>query len=193
MRRGPADGDWVELSTIGDLLVRAASRWPDKEAIVFPERRRTYAETLSGAELVARGLLGLGVRPGDRVGVHMANCFDFLDLELGCALIGASVVPLNVRFRAHELSYVLHDSDMVAVATNDLIDRHVDLAEILGEALQAGHPAGLRRLVALGGRTPDGFTGLAEFEALAAAGTSAARASNSARRATACGCVTRRC
>jgi acyl-CoA synthetase (AMP-forming)/AMP-acid ligase II len=76
-------------------------------------------------------------------------------------------VPLNVRFRSHELSYVLRDSELVAVATNDLIDHHVDLAAILAEAA-ADHPAGLRRLVAFGGRTPDGFVGRAELEALAA-------------------------
>ena len=167
MRVGSAPSEWVEVSTIGDLLVRAATRWPHKEAVVFPERRRTYPELLAGAELAARGLLGLGVRPGERVGIHMANCFDFLDLELGCTLIGASVVPLNVRFRAHELSYVLQDSELVVVATNDLIDHHVDLAAILAEAA-AEHPAGPLRLLALGGRAPDGFIGRADFEACAA-------------------------
>jgi fatty-acyl-CoA synthase len=165
MSHSAATSAWVEVSTIGDLLVRAATRWPDKEAVVFPDRRRTYAEMLEAAEWTARGLLGIGVRPGDRVGIHMANCFDFLDLELGCALIGASVVPLNVRFRAHELSYVLRDSEMTVVATNDLIDHHVDLAGILAEAT-ADHPAGLR-LVALGARTPDGFLGRADLDARA--------------------------
>jgi acyl-CoA synthetase (AMP-forming)/AMP-acid ligase II len=169
-REAPAC-DWVEVSTIGDLLVRGAALWPEKEAVVFPGERRTYAALLAGAELAARALLGLGAEPGDRVGVHMANCFDFLDLELGCALIGVSVVPLNVRFRSHELGYVLRDSEMVAVATNDLIDDHVNLAGLLAEA-SAERPPRLRHLIALGARTPDGFLGREAF-ARAAAGVPA--------------------
>src|SRR5262249_55715799 len=132
-----------------------------------PDERRTYAGLLASAELHARALLGLGVVPGDRVGIHMANCFDFLDMELGCALIGVSVVPLNVRFRTHELSYVLNDSELRAVATNDLIDHHVDLAGILADAV-VERPPRLRHLIALGGRTPDGFVGRAAFDRAAA-------------------------
>ena len=59
--KAAAPAGWVEASTIGDLLVRAAGRWPDKEAVVFPEERRTYAEMLAAAERCARSLLGLGV------------------------------------------------------------------------------------------------------------------------------------
>ena len=168
MTRGADACDWLEVSTIGDLLVRGAARWPEKEAIVFPDERRTYAGLLASAELHARALLGLGVAPGDRVGIHMANCFDFLDVELGCALIGVSVVPLNVRFRTHELGYVLNDSGLVAVATNDLIDHHVDLAGLLADAA-AERPPRLRHLIALGSRTPDGFAGREAFERAAAA------------------------
>src|SRR3954451_21467325 len=56
-REAPAC-DWVEVSTIGDLLVRGAALWPEKEAVVFPGERRTYAALLAGAELPARALLG---------------------------------------------------------------------------------------------------------------------------------------
>ena len=148
--------DWVEVSTIGDLLVRAASRWPDKEAVVFPEQRRTYADMLAAAERSARSLLGLGVRPGDRVGILMPNCFDFLDTQLGCSLLGVSAVLINVRFRSHELRYVLHDSGMAAVTTNDLIAEHVDFAALVGEAA-ADHPARLQHLIMLGDSSPAGF------------------------------------
>ncbi len=153
---------WVEVSPIGDLLVRAASRWPDKEAVVFPEERRTYADMLSAAERSARSLLGLGVQPGDRVGILMPNCFDFLDTQLACALLGASAVLINIRFRTHELTYVLRDSDMVAVATNDLISERVDLAALLTEAA-ADRPSRLEHLITLGDSSPVGFVDRAGY------------------------------
>src|SRR5262249_26505434 len=67
----------------------------------------------------------------------------------------------------HELSYVLNDSELRAVATNDLIDHHVDLAGILADAV-VERPPRLRHLIALGGRTPDGFVGRAAFDRAAA-------------------------
>ena len=115
-----APDDWVEIGPIGDVLVRAAAAVAGKEAIVFPDERRTYSESSPpGAlrPLAARAR----VRAGDRVGILMPNCFDFLETQLACALLGVSAVPINMRFRALELGYVLEDSDMVAIATNDLI------------------------------------------------------------------------
>ena len=84
--------------------MRAAATWPRKEAVVFPGERRSYGEQLAAVErsrvLLARARLGAG----DRVGILMPNCFDFLDLQLACPLLGVSVVPINVRFRALELA-----------------------------------------------------------------------------------------
>src|SRR3954451_5872025 len=101
-----AETDWVEVATIGDLLVRAASRWPSKEALVFPELRRTYAELLAGAVRAARAWYGLGARAGDRVGILMPNCLDFVELEFGAELLGLSVVPINARYKSYELRHV---------------------------------------------------------------------------------------
>jgi acyl-CoA synthetase (AMP-forming)/AMP-acid ligase II len=148
--------DWVEVSTIGDLLVRAAGRWPDKEAIIFPEVRRTYAELLAGAERSARSLLGLGVRPGDRVGILMPNCLDFLEVQYACTLLGVPVVPINARYRTVELTHVLRDSEVVAVATSDIIADFVDFAALLAEAA-AERPPRLRHLILFGDSSRDGF------------------------------------
>ena len=160
--KAAAPADWVEVSTIGDLLVRAAARWPDKEAVVFPGERRTYADMLAGAERCARSLLGLGVQAGDRVGILMPNCFDFLDTQLACSLLGASAVLINTRFRTHELTYVLRDSELAAVATNDLISEHVDLAALLAEAA-ADRPSHLQHLIMLGDSSPGGFVDRVEY------------------------------
>ena len=79
----------------------------------------------------ARSLLGLGVRPGDHVGILMPNCMDFLEVMFGAALIGAPMIPINARFKGRELSYVARDADLRLLVTSDIIDQHIDYVEIL--------------------------------------------------------------
>ena len=70
-----ADRALLEL-TIGALLDRTASRFPDRPAVVsrHQSRRMTWAELSEAADRVARGLWSLGIRRGDRVGVWSTNC-----------------------------------------------------------------------------------------------------------------------
>ena len=90
----------------------------------------------------ARSLAGLGVVRGDRVGLLMPNCPDFVFAFFGIQLLGAVAVPLNTRFRARELSYVIEHAGLVALLTSDIADEAVDFVERLGEALPglAGQP-----------------------------------------------------
>jgi acyl-CoA synthetase (AMP-forming)/AMP-acid ligase II len=159
--------DWVEVCTIGDLLVRAARRWPEKEWLVFQEGgRHTYGGFLERAERAACSLLGLGVRPGDRVGILMPNCLDFLDVQYACALLGVSAVPINARYKVAELRHILNDGELVAIATSDLISEYVPLPELVAEAIEP-RPPSLRHAIVLGETAPPGFLGRAEFEAAA--------------------------
>ena len=155
--------EWVEVTTIGDLLVRAAARWPDNEAILLPGDRRTYARVLAEAEQAARSLFGLGLRPGERVGILMPNCHDFVSVEFGCAMLGLPFVPINARYKAYELSHVLRDAELAAVVTSDLIVEHVDFAALLAAAVRERPPA-LRELILLGASSPSGFVDRAAFE-----------------------------
>ena len=58
-----SDG-WAEAVTLGDLLLRTAARHAERGAVIFPAERLTYAELARRARELARGLIGLGVRPG---------------------------------------------------------------------------------------------------------------------------------
>ncbi len=162
-----ATPDWVEVCTIGDLLVRAATLWPDKEWMVFPEIRVTYGQFLERAERTARSLLGLGIESGDRVGILMPNCVDFLDVQYACALVGASAVPINARFKVRELRHISRDSAMAAIFTSDMISEYVPLPELVAEAIEE-RPDSLRHAVLLGSSSPAGFVDRAAFEAAAA-------------------------
>src|ERR1700735_4487552 len=90
---------WTEVSTIGDLLVRAAQRKPDVAALILSDRRVSYRALLEGALEIARGLAGLGVRPGAHVGVLLPNGIEIAEALFGIALYGCVGVPLNVRHK----------------------------------------------------------------------------------------------
>ncbi|HEY8339013.1 MAG TPA: class I adenylate-forming enzyme family protein, partial [Egibacteraceae bacterium] len=161
------DPDIVDVTTLPDLLLRAARRWPDHTALVFPDDRRTYAELWEGVERTARGLIALGVRPGEHVGVYMANCVDFVEVLFGAALAGAVVVPINARYRADELAYVIADADLAALVTSDLVAEHVDHVARVRDALRRGSAPLLRTLVALGRGPSEGFVSRDELTAAA--------------------------
>ncbi len=100
----------VSARTLGDLLASRAAERPDDEAIVFPAERHTYAELAARATDAARGLLGLGVGPGDRVGILLPASADLLAVLFGATTIGAVAVPVNARFTAGEVAGLVRHS-----------------------------------------------------------------------------------
>ena len=171
-------GRWIEATTIGDLLLRAAERSPDIEAVVFPEQRATYAGLVEGAWRVARGLHALGVRRGEHIGILMPNCMAMVESLFGVALLGAVICPINARYRSAELRHVIENADIAVLLTSDIVEEHVDYVPLLHEALpglaecdpeQARTEAApeLRRVVMLGSRDATGMMGRTRFEALA--------------------------
>jgi fatty-acyl-CoA synthase len=103
---------WIEATTLGDLVDRTAAWRGDHEAIVFPDLRLGYRELAGRIDAVARSLRGLGTGPGDKVGILMPNCLDFVLCVLGAAKLGAVAAPVNGRFKTHELGYVLAHADI---------------------------------------------------------------------------------
>ena len=98
--------------TIGANLVRTAARVPDRPALVDRPtgRRWTYAELDAAVDAVARGLLGLGIVAGDRVGIWAPNCAEWVLVQYATAKIGAILVNLNPAYRTSELAYALNSS-----------------------------------------------------------------------------------
>ena len=105
--------------TFGALPAEMAARFGDREALVFEDERLTFAEMAARIDRVAKGLISLGVRPGDKVGVWLLNQPEWMDLMFAIAKIGALLVPINTRFRTHDLEYVLTQSDCNYLVTHD--------------------------------------------------------------------------
>ncbi|MET0704707.1 MAG: AMP-binding protein, partial [Mycobacterium sp.] len=108
---GPTDIPILE-ETIGANFEATAARHPDVEALVdvASGRRWTYAELNAEIEVVARGLMALGIQRGDRVGIWAPNCPEWTIVQYATAKIGAILVTINPAYRTHELAYVLEQS-----------------------------------------------------------------------------------
>jgi carnitine-CoA ligase len=95
------------LSTI---LTRQAERYNDRVLLVAGETRWTYTQTAAIAAASARTLIETGIKPGDRVALMCSNRPEFLQVYLGCAWLGAIVVPINTALRGFQLSHVFRNS-----------------------------------------------------------------------------------
>jgi fatty-acyl-CoA synthase len=121
--------------TIGGLLDRTASRFPDRLAVAsrHQNKRLTWAELSAEADRVARGFWSLGIRRGDRVGLWSTNCIEWIVMHMGCARAGVALVNVNPAYRSHELRYTLQRSRMKAMFLWHK-DKRADYEEILGRA-----------------------------------------------------------
>jgi fatty-acyl-CoA synthase len=89
------------------FLARSAEVFPDKPAIVYGDRRQTYAEFAVEATRVAHALRGSGVQPGDRVAYLLPNIPEMLVAHFAVPLAGAVLVAINTRLSAQEVRYIL--------------------------------------------------------------------------------------
>jgi len=108
-------GDWFPKQTLGSLPERAAERWGAREALYFKGQRWSFAELSAGIDRLAHGLIGLGVRPGERVALWMVNRPEFIEAMFAVMKIGAVLVPINTRLRTEDAAYILGQSDSAAL------------------------------------------------------------------------------
>src|SRR5262249_43293731 len=101
------DDHWYRKRTLGSLLDRAALRHGEREALVFQHRRWTYSQFKADTDTVAKGLMGLGVEPGDRVALWLTNRPEWLFLMFAVAKVGGCLVPLNTRYRTDDIGYAI--------------------------------------------------------------------------------------
>jgi fatty-acyl-CoA synthase len=141
---------YLELCTLGDLLVRGAEQHPDRDALVLPGVRRSYRELDDRAMEVARSLTATGVTRGDRVGLFMPNGPEFIEILFGILFTGAVAVPVNARFTARELGHVVRDAGLKVLLAGDAPGEARTRADVLLEALgpDLATGAGLRVVAA---------------------------------------------
>jgi fatty-acyl-CoA synthase len=118
--------------TIGACLNRIAAQWGDRDAVISCHQkiRYTYRELLAAVDDAARGLLALGVQPGDRVGIWSGNAAEWTVTQYAAAKAGAILVNVNPAYRMTELAHALTHADItVLVAARRF--RNTDYTEML--------------------------------------------------------------
>ena len=88
---------WVDGLTIGQVLAETADRHAGNDAVVFPQldMRLSYADLERQVYSAAKGLLALGIEPGQHVAVWSTNVPEWIILQLATARIGAVLVTIN--------------------------------------------------------------------------------------------------
>lgn len=99
--------------TLGELVDRTTSSYPDNDAIVYPGRglRYSYEKFRDACNQFAKGLLGLGVKKGDHIAVWGTNVPEWAISQFGIPRIGAVLVTVNTSYKSFELEYLLKQSD----------------------------------------------------------------------------------
>jgi fatty-acyl-CoA synthase len=159
----------IDGLTVGALLDLVHERRPDDEALVYADRdlRYTYTEFREVVEDCARALMALGIEKGDHVAVWGQNVPEWVTLQFATGKVGAVLVTINPAYKAHELKYVLEQSDAAALFMTEGV-RDADFLQILQDAIPGLDGMGdgelsidelpfLKNVVLMGGDPPEGL------------------------------------
>ena len=115
---GPASEPLL-YETIGNCFDRIAATFPEREALVVRHQdiHWTFQEYRQHIDALATGLLKLGVRPGDRVGIWAPNRVEWCLTQFATAKIGAIMVCINPAYRLYELEYALNKVECKVIIT----------------------------------------------------------------------------
>ncbi len=138
--------------TMCDFIKRWAGNFPDKEALIDPVSRLTWAEYHRMMERIALHFQEMGLKKGDLVVAQIPNCVEAVVIQMALARIGACIVPIAVQWREHELSYVLSLTEAPAV----IVFSNYKGFDYIGmmRGLQKNQPH-LKHIIALGGDLPE--------------------------------------
>jgi long-chain acyl-CoA synthetase len=127
---------------IAQRLAASAARLPDKTALIFGAEQLTYAELDARVDRGAAVLQELGVRPGDRIALMVANSTRFVEAFYAAMRAGAVVVPLNVTYTAEEIRHILSDAGAVLAVVDEPFYRTLAAVRDRVDTLEHLIPAG---------------------------------------------------
>src|SRR5918996_3399269 len=152
--------DWYEKVTMGTLVDRAAARFGAREALCYEGERWSFADLKRETDRVAKGLMALGIQPGEKVSLWMPNRPEWISIMFAVMKIGAILVPINTRFRTADLEYVVRQSNSTTLITVDrsgpvcysemVCDLCPDLYKSNPDHMSAARLPDLQRIVVLG-------------------------------------------
>ncbi|XP_026207074.1 medium-chain acyl-CoA ligase ACSF2, mitochondrial isoform X1 [Anabas testudineus] len=167
-------------STVGQCLVKSVERWPDREALVFLQDgvRKTFAQFQQDVDQAAAGLLALGLKKGDRLGMWGPNTYEWVLFQFATAKAGIILVSVNPAYQLQEVEFALRKVGCKAVVcpTQFKTQKYCDMLKQICPEMESSSPGDLksarlpdlRTVIVLDSRQP----GMLHFEDVMQAGGS---------------------
>jgi len=134
--------------TIGDQFDLTAETYPDNPALIARQQntRLTYRELQEQVNQCAKGLLQLGLRKGQRIGIWSPNRVEWCVTQFATSKIGTILVNINPSYRLHELEYVLKQSGCAAIIISPAFktSNYTEMVQALAPELQHSDPGKLK-------------------------------------------------
>ncbi|MFB3813390.1 MAG: AMP-binding protein [Terriglobales bacterium] len=103
---------------IREVIEAAAAKGKDKTYLFFEDQEVSFQDFDAKVNQVSDGLMGLGVKHGDKIALMLPNCPEFLYAWFGANKLGAIMVPVNTAFKAEETKYIVSHSEAKVVVTH---------------------------------------------------------------------------
>lgn len=132
----------------GYVFRRCVKRFRNRLAVVSEDVRLSYEQLNERVNKLACGLISLGVKKGDRVGLLLLNSHHYIEVEYACAKSGFVMVPLNVRLTGSEHAYMLQNSEANTLIFGEEFNDTV--SSIVSQI------SNVRRFICIGKKTPSG-------------------------------------
>ena len=127
----------TDSTLLPDLVYVAAARSPVARALTYGDESVSYADLEARVRGFAAGLLSLGLRRGERVGIYLNKCFETVVASFGAPAAGGVFVPINPLLKAAQVAYILRDCNVRVLVTT--AERYALLQEALRDCPDLGH------------------------------------------------------
>ncbi len=104
---------------VGTLFSKSARTFPERLAIAYGDYELTYQQANKRINQMANALRGLGIQKGANVAILLHNCPEFLEALYACFKAGIGSVPINFRLHPKECSFIIDNSEAVAVVLGE--------------------------------------------------------------------------
>jgi len=152
--------------TLGKQFGETSEKYPENEIMVWGDRRITFRKAKEEVDRLAKGLLRLGVKKGDKIAVWLPNMPEFLFAWIAASRIGAPLIPINTRYKASEFGYILGNCDATTLLfmPEFLKNNYLEMVRTVCPEIDSCAPGRLvsknfpllKNLVAAGGIRPEG-------------------------------------
>ncbi|XP_040923426.1 medium-chain acyl-CoA ligase ACSF2, mitochondrial [Toxotes jaculatrix] len=135
-------------STVGETLLRTVERWPDREAVVFLQDgvRKTFAQLQQDVDQAAAGLLALGLKKGDRLGMWGPNTYEWILFQFATAKAGIILVSVNPAYQLQEVEFALRKVGCKAIVCPSQFktQKYCDMLRHICPEIESSSPGDIR-------------------------------------------------